>query len=282
MSENKGNMELWNSVCETDPAITKLFGDKHKMTSICAQSQIKTATELWGPMGQAWGVKDEKYEILGAYCIYTAALFYPTGSLLIHADIEIIFSSGEKQKGRYNDDFTKKIATDALTKGLSRLGFNSDIFEGKFDDNKYVAEQRAKHAQKGSGKVTTTETTKPPPPVTEEKKKVDEPPKATGRFRQHIVADIVSVLTDKVFTDEERTGIKVEISLRKSNIALEALLATWQSEQNKRIEDFEDDNPMPAEEEKAIEEATASLFPEEEKAIQEKADREAIETPDIF
>ena len=134
---------------------------------------------------------------------------------------------------------------------------------------------------KGNGKGTTTETTKPPL-VTEEKKKVDEPPKATGRFRQHIVADIVSVLTDKVFSKEERTAIKVEISLRKSNIALEALLATWQSEQNKRIEDFEDDIPMSAEEEKAIEEATASLFPEEEKAAQEVADRKKLEEPDIY
>ena len=277
MSENKGNMELWNSVCETDPAITKLFGDKHKMTSICAQSQIKTATELWGPMGQAWGVKDEKYEILGAYCIYTAALFYPTGSLLIHADIEIIFSSGEKQKGRYNDDFTKKIATDALTKGLSRLGFNSDIFEGKFDDNKYVAEQRAKYAQKG--KVTT----KPPPTSTEEKKKVDEPPQATGRFRQHIVADIVSVLTDKVFTDEERTAIKVEISLRKSNIALEALLAIWQSEQNKRIEDFKDDIPgePPKKEDESELDKDIGPSEEEKEASQEAGKAKGLDL-DIF
>ena len=236
MSEKKDNMELWNSVCETDPALTKEYGDKHKMTTVDAQSQIKTATQLWGPMGQEWGVKDERYEILGAYCIYTATLFYPTGSLPIHADIEIIFSSGEKQKGRYNSDFVKKVATDALTKGLSRLGFNSDIFEGKFDDNKYIAEQRAKHAQKDKG------TTKPPP-VTEVKKKEDEPPQATGRFRQHIVADIVSVLTDKVFTEGERFQVKTEIHLIKSNIALEAVLATWQSEQNKRIEDFKDDIP---------------------------------------
>ena len=32
----------------------------------------------------------------------------------------------------------KKVATDALTKGLSKLGFNADVFMGKFDDNKYV------------------------------------------------------------------------------------------------------------------------------------------------
>jgi len=30
------------------------------------------------------------------------------------------------------------VATDELSKGLSKLGFNSDVFEGLFDDNKYV------------------------------------------------------------------------------------------------------------------------------------------------
>jgi len=231
----KDNMKLWDSVCETDPAIAKEVKLGRTFTTVCAQSQIKIATQLWGPMGQAWGVRDERYDVLDSYCIYIATLYYPTGSFPIHADIEIIFSSGQRQ-GKYNDDFTKKIATDALTKGLSRLGFNSDIFEGKFDDNKYIAEQRAKHAQKDKG------TTKPPS-VTEQKKKEDEPPKSTGRFRQHIVADIVSVLTDKVFTDGERFQVKTEIHLVKSNIALEAVLATWQSEQNKRIEGFKDDIP---------------------------------------
>ena len=43
------------------------------------------------------------------------------------------------------DDCYKKLATDALTKALSRLGFNSDVFEGKFDDSKYVASMKAKY-----------------------------------------------------------------------------------------------------------------------------------------
>ena len=243
MSE-KDNMKLWDSVCETDPAIAKEVKLGRTFTTVCAQSQIKIATQLWGPMGQAWGVRDERYDVLDSYCIYIATLYYPTGSFPIHADIEIIFSSGQRQ-GKYNDDFTKKIATDALTKGLSRLGFNSDIFEGKFDDNKYIAEQRAKYAQKDKG------TTKPPP-ATEGKKL----PKDAAR--QKIVDEIGSVLTDKVFNAEDRIKVKAEIHLIKSNIAMEALLATWQSEQNKRIEDFKDDIPgePPAE---------GTLFPDEKK-----------------
>ena len=37
----------------------------------------------------------------------------------------------------------KKALTDAITKGLSYLGFNADVFLGMFDDNKYVSERNA-------------------------------------------------------------------------------------------------------------------------------------------
>jgi hypothetical protein len=35
-------------------------------------------------------------------------------------------------------DAYKKASTDGLTKALSHLGFNADVFLGQFDDNKYV------------------------------------------------------------------------------------------------------------------------------------------------
>lgn len=265
MSEN---MELWNQVCITDPAVTKAVNiGQRKYTAICAQSQIKRATELWGPMGGAWGIRNEAYDILNNYCIYTAELYFPDGKLPIHADAEVIFSSG-KRKDMYNDDFTKKMATDALTKGLSKRGFNADIFEGKFDDNKYVAEQKAKAAAK---------------------KKSNEESKAIDPGRQKIIDEIVSILTDKVFTSEDRKEAKKEIDATKINksliesiVSLKALKATYQADQNKRIEDFKDDIPMSAEEEKKIDEATESLFPEEEEAAQDLADRKALEEPDIF
>jgi len=148
------NLELWEKVCKTDPKHTKdvNFG-KHHFTSVDAQYQIKNATIQWGVFGIAWGVKEEKFNQvhLGEkdsvadsspsyhYGIYTAKLYYPEGEMEIHSDIEIIYSSG-KRIGDYNDDWTKKVATDALTKGLSKLGFNSDVFEGRFDDKYYVLE----------------------------------------------------------------------------------------------------------------------------------------------
>ena len=54
---------------------------------------------------------------------------------------------------RVDDDFAKKVATDALTKGLSKLGFNADVFMGRFDDNKYVNQMIKKF---GNGKESDT------------------------------------------------------------------------------------------------------------------------------
>ena len=72
--------------------------------------------------------------------LYTASLWYnfnaKTGSIPIHSSIKY------GANGRYDDDFSKKVATDALTKGLSKLGFNADVFMGLFDDNKYVNDMK--------------------------------------------------------------------------------------------------------------------------------------------
>ena len=43
-------------------------------------------------------------------------------------------------KGRLDDECFKKVSTDALTKGISKLGFNADIFLGMWDDNRYVTQ----------------------------------------------------------------------------------------------------------------------------------------------
>jgi len=53
------------------------------------------------------------------------------------------FKTGEP---KLDDDCVKKVVTDALTKGLSKLGFNADVFLGKYDDNKYVQDLKDKEA----------------------------------------------------------------------------------------------------------------------------------------
>lgn len=136
------NMKFWNSVCKTNPAETKEVKYPFKHTAIGAQYQIKHATEQWGIMGGKWGVKEEKFTPImldteeKGFLIYTAILFYPDGEHPVHGDITFYSKAGNVHK--VENDLSKKVATDALTKGLSKLGFNADVFEGLFDDNKYV------------------------------------------------------------------------------------------------------------------------------------------------
>lgn len=145
------NMWLWNQVCFTDPDTTKkvqVSKKSRKFTSIDAQIQFKRATELWGPYGGLWGlvtcvfseIKDGNGNTVE---LALDAMFYYPGE---HAANN--FSISTDIGFRPNGDSRKKLMTDATTKALSKLGFNSDVFEGLFDDNKYVAEMRRKFAKK--------------------------------------------------------------------------------------------------------------------------------------
>jgi hypothetical protein len=147
MSENFDGMELWNQVCETNPEMTKHVNQRGGFTAIDSMSQIKKATELWGPFGGEWGLREfwwDKFfgaenSIIGLTLV--ATFWYPGGSFSIAADMPY----------KPNDDCAKKLQTECISKALSRLGFNADVFMGKFDDNKYVAEMRDKHAGTGGG-----------------------------------------------------------------------------------------------------------------------------------
>lgn len=41
-----------------------------------------------------------------------------------------------------DDEVGKKSLTDAITKGLSALGFSADVYTGLFDDNEYITENK--------------------------------------------------------------------------------------------------------------------------------------------
>lgn len=144
MPEKKNkNLTLWSSVETTDPEYTTKVNQRGGFTAIGAQYQIKNATETFGPFGSGFGVRNESYTpILGDNLIvYTAEFFYryKNGSAEVTEGSFPISSSIKTMMGnKIDDDCIKKVATDALTKGLSKLGFNADVFMGRFDDNKYV------------------------------------------------------------------------------------------------------------------------------------------------
>ncbi|MBT5421042.1 MAG: hypothetical protein HOK80_09130 [Candidatus Cloacimonetes bacterium] len=137
-------MNIWNKVCNSDPEQLQYVKQRGGFLSICAQTQVKKATELFGAYGATWGLKhtDFSYNHFNMYDYYDkeittkpvyqlrATFFYPGGEMPANTSI-LMDTSG---------DWEKKLETDIITKCLSRLGFNSDVFEGLFDDNKYVSE----------------------------------------------------------------------------------------------------------------------------------------------
>ena len=133
--DDKQKLILWNEVCTTDKKYTKpvKFGEGgREFTAINAQHQLHNATKQFGPYGIGFGVRNETFNIIDGIVLYQADFWYKIenkkeGEFPIHSSTR-----------RIDEDFAKKIATDALTKGLSKLGFNADIFLGEYDDNKYV------------------------------------------------------------------------------------------------------------------------------------------------
>jgi hypothetical protein len=139
------NMKLWDSVQESDPAYVKeVKVGAYKFNAIDAYSQIKAATGHWGPYGATWGFGEAlTITILedAKLAIGQATFFYPDGNFTVTSSIDYVSA-----KGRVDSEFAKKLETDMITKALSRLGFNADVFLGWFDDSRYVQGLREKMA----------------------------------------------------------------------------------------------------------------------------------------
>lgn len=143
------NLAIWNQVAKTDPDMTERvnFG-AFKFTTIDAMYQVQQATKVLGPCGTGWGLRNQQFEILTVnpsdpnynLLLFTAEFWYKfngsEGACDIAADIELFENT--KNGWKRVSDPAKKVRTDALTKGLSWLGFSADVFMGKFDDAKYV------------------------------------------------------------------------------------------------------------------------------------------------
>lgn len=142
------NMKLWDAVCKTDPAHTKKVNQRGGFTTIDAMYQIQEATRAFGAAGVGWGWEFE--------------LVYPPNDTVVAlvtlwhgSKDQTVMQAGQKKLNQSNgpdEDAVKKAVTDGLTKCLSYLGFNADVFLGKFDDNKYVqslVNEKAKPEWKG-------------------------------------------------------------------------------------------------------------------------------------
>jgi hypothetical protein len=174
-------MRIWDKVFETNPAHTKHVSlGARKFTSIDPYQQIRRVTELFGPVGQGWGwaVKEISYPPEGFMVVVHITFWWrePHPDPLdagfdstIHTFDELEACAYRSPKNdrstrcqemdqngqlvwRYDEDCVKKATTGAITKALSRLGFNADVFLGGFDDNRYIAKMERKFAEEKESK----------------------------------------------------------------------------------------------------------------------------------
>ena len=143
------NLDLWHKVEKTNPKYTKQANvGGNKITSIAPQYQIMNVTEQFGSYGKTWGFKNIEldYTLVPEFnlIVFKAIFFYPDGEFPTINSIKMFMDNA---KLKIDDNFAKKLETDTLTKAISKLGFNADIFMGKFEDTRYLAEIKKEFAE---------------------------------------------------------------------------------------------------------------------------------------
>lgn len=147
---------LWNRVCKTDPAHVKpITGKQYQGNSPKPYWIVERLTEEFGPCGIGWGfvILSERMERLAETEVLHVAvvrLWYVLDG--VRGELEQIGQTKAayaKKDGSLlvDEDAPKKSVTDALVKCASYIGFAGDIFSGRWDDSKYVAEMRREFAE---------------------------------------------------------------------------------------------------------------------------------------
>lgn len=154
-SKANPNMRIWDAVAVTPPSWTKRVQEgPRSYTTINAYRQIATATRQFGPIGTGWGWEHEwEYHGEGEDTLVVChlTLWYETRVQAVHVTTAGKLYMGRGDRCRVDDDCYKKILTDALTKALSYLGFNADVYYGRYDDNKYVQAAQAREQAEATG-----------------------------------------------------------------------------------------------------------------------------------
>lgn len=159
------NMKIWNKFADIDPKYTKaITGKDYKGTSPNPHYVIKCLTELFGPVGIGfgWRVLVEDFTTIGQETLHWCRIeFWHTSRENTYeaygqTKATYITNAG---KPKFDEDAPKKSLTDAITKAASQIGVAANIFLGRWDDSKYVAEVNGEY--RAAEKQGQTDTRKP-------------------------------------------------------------------------------------------------------------------------
>lgn len=144
------NLRHWERFDDIDPKYTKpITGKAYKGTSPNPQYVIKCLTEIFGPVGEGfgWDVVAEDFTPMGDELLHWCRIKF------WHTDRANTFDSYGQTKAimktrnglMSDEDAPKKSLTDAVIKAASQIGVAANIFLGRWDDQKYVAEVNAEY-----------------------------------------------------------------------------------------------------------------------------------------
>lgn len=157
------NLKLWNKHPNIDPDYTKpITGRPYKGTSPNPQYVIRCLTDMFGPVGQGfgWDVVAEDFTPLGGETLHWCRIKF------WHTDRANTFDSYGQTKASYttgsgkfmvDEDAPKKSLTDAIIKAASHIGVGANIFLGRWDDQKYVAQVTKEFQEAKTPEVTPAE-----------------------------------------------------------------------------------------------------------------------------
>lgn len=149
------NRAIWDKVCVTPPAITKQFKGRggFQGTSANPMYLAQRCTELFGPCGIGWGVRQLEYKIAGAgdeqaWMSHVEfwyrhpdhddesprATVQQWGSAMLS---EIRGRTSSKPYVFVDPEAAKKAMTNGMSKCLSLLGFCADLWMGWYDSADY-------------------------------------------------------------------------------------------------------------------------------------------------
>lgn len=153
------NLNLWESVEQTDLDFVKRVNQRGGYTAISPQYQLKKATEKFGSYGAGFGLSKSSFNMsiyeFDGVVIHEAEFFYLLDGERVTFPISNAIQAAKVTKnGKFVDvDFAKKVETNTVSKALSKIGFNADVYMGMFEDDQYLFEiQNEQAVEKAANK----------------------------------------------------------------------------------------------------------------------------------